>query len=196
MKFAFRRSKISRRNCSILNSAGMSIVLLSACDIWRRCISTGFTLKKTRATYRLSARRNTAWAIRLWSRFGCGTPRQPNLVGSHAGRDRGCQRDSIDLCFAERSRSDQRFSTDQHRKPYEQKIPLLGYNDKTEITFQLQKDVDSIVIALKHPNLEVEDNRSVYLQKESAEDVVNVSLLRFSQEGDLSSSVTYDLTPD
>ena len=49
---------------------------------------------------------------------------------------------------------------------------------------------------MKYPDLEAEDNRSVYLQKESVEDVVNVSLLRFSQEGNLGSSVTYDLMLD
>ena len=81
-------------------------------------------------------------------------------------------------------------------QPYEQKIPLLGYNDETNLTFQLQKDVDSIMIALKYPDLAEADNRLVYLQKESEEDVVNVSSLQFSQEGNLGSPVTYDLTLD
>ncbi len=81
-------------------------------------------------------------------------------------------------------------------QPYEQKIPLLGYNDEVDLTFQLQKDVDSIMIALKYPDLVETDNRLVYLQKESEEDVVNVSSLQFSQEGNLGSRVTYDLTLD
>ena len=81
-------------------------------------------------------------------------------------------------------------------QPYERKIPLLGYNDEVDLTFQLQKDVDSIMIALKYPDLVETDNRLVYLQKESEEDVVNVSSLQFSQEGDLGSRVTYDLTLD
>ena len=81
-------------------------------------------------------------------------------------------------------------------QPYEQKIPLLGYNDEVDLTFQLQMDVDSIMIALKYPDLADTDNRLVYLQKESEEDVVNVSSLQFSQEGNLGSSVTYDLTLD
>ena len=41
----------------------------------------------------------------------------------------------------------------------EQKIPLLSYNDEIDLTFQLQKDVDSIMIALKYPDLVEEDNR-------------------------------------
>ena len=48
------------------------------------------------------------------------------------------------------------------------RFPLLGYNGETSLTFQLQKDVDSIMIALKYPDLVEEDNRLVYLQKESA----------------------------
>ncbi len=81
-------------------------------------------------------------------------------------------------------------------QPYERKIPLLGYNDEVDLTFQLQKDVDSIMIALKYPDLLETDNRLVYLQKESEEDVVNVSSLQFSQEGNLGNRVTYDLTLD
>ena len=81
-------------------------------------------------------------------------------------------------------------------KPYEEKIPVLGYNETVELTFQLQKDVESLKVSLKYPELAEPETRLIYLQKESALDVVNVSSLRFSQEGNLGSSVTYDLTLD
>ena len=81
-------------------------------------------------------------------------------------------------------------------KPYEEKIPVLGYNETVELTFQLQKDVESLQVSLNYPELEMPETRLIYLQKESALDVVNVSSLRFSQEGNLGSSVTYDLTLD
>ncbi|MDE0011317.1 MAG: NEW3 domain-containing protein [Candidatus Poribacteria bacterium] len=81
-------------------------------------------------------------------------------------------------------------------KPYEEKIPVLGYNETVELTFQLQKDVESLKVSLDYSELDVPDLRLIYLQKESALDVVNVSSLRFSQEGNLGSSVTYDLTLD
>ena len=81
-------------------------------------------------------------------------------------------------------------------KPYEEKIPVLGYNEAVELTFQLQKDVESLKVSLDYPELDEPDTRLIYLQKESALDVVNVSSLRFSQEGNLGSSVTYDLTLD
>ena len=81
-------------------------------------------------------------------------------------------------------------------KPYEEKIPVLGYNETVELTFQLQKDVESLQVWLNYPELEMPETRLIYLQKESALDVVNVSSLRFSQEGNLGSSVTYDLMLD
>ena len=81
-------------------------------------------------------------------------------------------------------------------KPYEEKISVLGYNETAELTFQLQKDVESLKVSLDYPELDEPDMRLIYLQKESALDVVNVSSLRFSQEGNLGSSVTYDLTLD
>ena len=81
-------------------------------------------------------------------------------------------------------------------KPYEEKIPVLGYNETVELTFQLQKDVESLKVSLNYPELEMPETRLIYLQKESALDVVNVSSLRFSQEGNLGSSITYDLTLD
>ncbi len=81
-------------------------------------------------------------------------------------------------------------------KPYEERIAVLGYNETVELTFQLQKDVDSLKVSMKYPELSEPDTRLIYLQKESALDVVNVSSLRFSQEGNLGSSVTYDLTLD
>ena len=81
-------------------------------------------------------------------------------------------------------------------KPYEEKIPVLGYNETVELTFQLQKDVESLKVWLNYPELDLPETRLIYLQKESALDVVNVSSLRFSQEGNLGSSITYDLTLD
>ena len=81
-------------------------------------------------------------------------------------------------------------------KPYEEKIPVLGYNETVDLTFQLQKDVESLKVSLDYPELAEPEMRLIYLQKESALDVVNVSSLRFSQEGNLGSSVTYDLTLD
>ena len=81
-------------------------------------------------------------------------------------------------------------------KPYEEKITVLSYNETVALTFQLQKDVESLKVSLDYPELPAPDIRLIYLQKESALDVVNVSSLRFSQKGNLGNSVTYDLALD
>ena len=52
-------------------------------------------------------------------------------------------------------------------KPYEEKIPVLGYNETVELTFQLQKDVESLQVSLNYPELEMPETRLIYLQKES-----------------------------
>ena len=36
-------------------------------------------------------------------------------------------------------------------KPYEEKIPVLGYNETVELTFQLQKDVESLQVSVRLP---------------------------------------------
>ena len=43
-------------------------------------------------------------------------------------------------------------------KPYEEKIPLLGYNETAELTFQLQKDVESLKVSLDYPELDEPEN--------------------------------------
>jgi hypothetical protein len=80
-------------------------------------------------------------------------------------------------------------------KPYEYKIDLLGYNEKHTLEFQLHRDVEHVTVALDYKDTGIEE-RSVYLQKESVQDIVNVSSLRFSQEGNLGISVSYDLLLD
>ena len=80
-------------------------------------------------------------------------------------------------------------------QPYEYKIDVLEYNEIRTLTFQLQRDVDAIEVSLDYKDTGTE-MRNVYLQKESAEDIVNISSLSFSQEGNLGSNVNYDLLLD
>jgi len=79
-------------------------------------------------------------------------------------------------------------------QPYEIKVDLLTYNQTVSLDFTLQKDVDEVTVSLNY--LGRNEEKKVYLQKESAEDVVNISSLRFSQEGNLGGSVSYDLVLD
>ena len=77
-------------------------------------------------------------------------------------------------------------------QPYELRIPLLRFGQERTVDFSLQKDVDEITVSLSY--LDRTEDRTVYLQRESFQDVVNISSIRFSQEGNLGGTVTYDLT--
>jgi uncharacterized membrane protein len=79
-------------------------------------------------------------------------------------------------------------------QPYEVKVDLLTFNQEVNLDFTLQKDVDEVTVSLNY--LGRNEEKKVYLQKESAEDVVSISSLRFSQEGNLGGSVSYDLVMD
>jgi len=77
-------------------------------------------------------------------------------------------------------------------QPYDALIEVLSYNQTESLEFQLQKDVDEVTVVLQYADVE-NDERKVYLQKESSVDIVDISSMQFSQEGDLGLSVTYDL---
>jgi hypothetical protein len=77
-------------------------------------------------------------------------------------------------------------------QPYDTLIDVLSYNQTKSLEFQLQKDVDEVTVVLQYLDV-LSDERKVYLQKESEYDIVNISSMRFSQEGYLGASVTYDL---
>jgi len=77
-------------------------------------------------------------------------------------------------------------------QPYDTLIDVLSYNQTESLEFQLQKDVDEVTVVLQYADVEI-DERKVYLQKESSVDIVDISSMQFSQEGDLGRSVTYDL---
>ena len=50
-------------------------------------------------------------------------------------------------------------------KPYEEKIPVLGYNETVELTFQLQKDVESLKVLLNYPELDMPETRLILSAK-------------------------------
>ena len=76
--------------------------------------------------------------------------------------------------------------------PYEIHILSLPYGEERALEFELQEQsAQNIQVQIKY--LSRTDHHSIYLQKESAEDVVMVRSLQFAQEGDLGSSVLFDL---
>ncbi|RLF40240.1 MAG: hypothetical protein DRN21_02475 [Thermoplasmata archaeon] len=75
--------------------------------------------------------------------------------------------------------------------PYEIRIPSLRYGQQTTVEFGLQKDAENVMVRMKY--LDKVDNRLIYLQKSAAEDIVSPMSLQFAQQGELGSSVLYDL---
>jgi len=78
-------------------------------------------------------------------------------------------------------------------RPYEAVIKRMEYNKPVRLKFELQQpEVDDVTVSLSY--LDKVDERSVYLEKVSPEDVVTVNSIGFAQEGQLGRSVSYDLT--
>lgn len=76
--------------------------------------------------------------------------------------------------------------------PYELHIPSLPYGEERALVFELQEqNAQNIQVQIRY--LGRTDRRTIYLQKKSAEDVVMVRSLQFAQEGNLGSSVLFDL---
>ncbi|MFA6450568.1 MAG: NEW3 domain-containing protein, partial [bacterium] len=75
--------------------------------------------------------------------------------------------------------------------PYEIKISKLPLGKETHLDFMLNAPAEEVALSMKYHN--IEDVRSIYLEKKSAEDIVRVSAQQFAQEGQLGSSVEYTI---
>jgi len=77
-------------------------------------------------------------------------------------------------------------------KPFEIRIPFLDYGDVFKGTFILQQEkIESVDLNIEY--LGKIDTRKVYLEKQSGEDIVRITSLRFAQEGNAGESVLFDL---
>lgn len=77
-------------------------------------------------------------------------------------------------------------------RPYEAIVQRMEYNKPVRLRFELQQpEVEDVTVSLSY--LDKADERSVYLEKVSPEDVVTVNSIGFAQEGMLGRSVSYDL---
>ena len=77
-------------------------------------------------------------------------------------------------------------------QPYEVHIPMLPLGEEVEIEANLQRpELEHLTIQLQYLNRV--DDHDIYLEKASAQDIVRVYAMQFSQEGPLGSEVTYDL---
>lgn len=77
-------------------------------------------------------------------------------------------------------------------EPYERSIPSLPLEEERQVTFQLLKDVESLDVCVFYAGKD--EATSVYLQKGVSANIVTVNSAQFSQEADLESQATYDLS--
>jgi hypothetical protein len=76
--------------------------------------------------------------------------------------------------------------------PYEYLVPAMDIGGQAVADFDLLKDVESLQVALNYNNKTNEKN--IYLKKDASMNVIDISSMQFSQEADLSSSATYNLS--
>lgn len=76
--------------------------------------------------------------------------------------------------------------------PYEKTIASLSLEQKKEVTFKLLKDVENLDINVFYAGKD--ETTSVYLQKGISANMVTVNSAQFSQEADLESEATFDLS--
>lgn len=76
--------------------------------------------------------------------------------------------------------------------PYEKTIPALSLEQERQVTFKLLKDVENLEVDVFYAGKS--ETTSVYLQKGLSANIVTVNSAQFSQEANLESEATYDLS--
>jgi hypothetical protein len=76
-------------------------------------------------------------------------------------------------------------------KPYEEIIPVLPYGEQKKVTFELLTDVEQAGVKLQYLTQQVMD--TVYLEKESLQEIPRIVASSFALEGQLGSAVSYPL---
>jgi len=76
--------------------------------------------------------------------------------------------------------------------PYEKTISSLSLEQERQVTFQLLKDVENLDVNVFYAGKN--ETTSVYLQKGLSANIVTVNSAQFSQEADLESEATFDLS--
>jgi hypothetical protein len=76
--------------------------------------------------------------------------------------------------------------------PYEKTLASLPLETQQDVTFQLLKDVENLDVNVFYSGKD--EATSVYLQKGVSANIVTMNSAQFSQEADLESQATYDLS--
>jgi hypothetical protein len=77
-------------------------------------------------------------------------------------------------------------------QPYELRIPSLELGGTVLADFGLLRDVESLQVDLNYSGRS--DQKSIYLEKDASANIVDIVSTQFSQEADLGSQATYDLS--
>jgi uncharacterized membrane protein len=76
--------------------------------------------------------------------------------------------------------------------PYEIKIPKIDLGQTATVDFGLLRDVESLQVSMNYSGKK--DEKNIFLEKDASSSTVDVNSTQFSQEVDLGSAASYDLT--
>lgn len=76
--------------------------------------------------------------------------------------------------------------------PYEYRIPSIDMGNEAIADFELLKDMENLQVVLNYNGKK--DQKNIYLEKDASINSIDISSTQFSQEADLSSQATYDLS--
>jgi uncharacterized membrane protein len=76
--------------------------------------------------------------------------------------------------------------------PYEFRIPAIELGKSADADFELLKDAESLTVSLNYNNRK--DEKNIYLKKGAGMNRIDITSMQFSQEADLGSKASYDVT--
>ncbi len=76
--------------------------------------------------------------------------------------------------------------------PYEIRVPSIDLGETAMADFELLRDVESLQVSLNYSGRT--DQKNIYLQKDASANIVDINSTQFSQEANLESDATFDLT--
>ena len=76
--------------------------------------------------------------------------------------------------------------------PYEIRIASIDLGQTAQADFELLRDVESLQVSLNYSGRT--DQKNIYLQKDASANIVDINSTQFSQEANLGSDASFDLT--
>ena len=76
--------------------------------------------------------------------------------------------------------------------PYEYCVSSIELGKMADADFELLKDAESLTVALNYNNRK--DEKNIYLKKDASMNVLDIASMQFSQEIEMNSKATYDIT--